>query len=106
MVQVKILSGLNAGQVNLVQLTPNDLRLLAERGWRWEVDYKPLSDQEDFEWGRIDLMMKVFSSLRRGGELKFLAQTWRAPKTDMETVAEVLEAIEDHVSTAGPSGCR
>ncbi len=101
MVRVKILSGPQTGQVNLLPLEILHLWVLAERGWRWELNYLELSDSEAFEWGPVDQTLKVVSALRRGAEVRFLHQVWRAPATDMGTVIEVAEAIEDHVSTAG-----
>jgi hypothetical protein len=101
MIRVKILSGPQAGQVNLLPLEIPHLWVLAERGWRWELNYPELSDDEAFEWGLVDQTLKVVSALRRGSEVRFMRQVWRAPATDMGTVVEVAEAIEDHVSTAG-----
>ncbi len=101
MVRVTIMSGPQVGQVNLLPLEIPHLWVLAERGWRWELNYKELTDHEAFEWGPVDQTLKVVSALRRGAEVRFLRQVWHAPATDMETVVEVAEAIEDHVSTAG-----
>jgi len=82
-------------------MEPEELFHLAKEGWRWKVDYTSLSSFDGPTWAASDLSMKVLSALRRGGEVRFLDQVWHAPATDMDTVIEVTQVIEDHVSTAG-----
>jgi len=96
MVKVTIMSGPQAGQVNLVPLVPEDLWPLAWQGWRWTVDYKPLSDTDAFAWGRIDLMAKALSALVRGGQVRFLDQVWQASVP--EDILVVAQQVEDYVS--------
>lgn len=101
MILVEIISGPQVGQVNLVPLKPEQLWLLAEHGWRWEVDWKTVADHEAFAWGRTDLVMKVLSALMRGGEVRFIDQVWRAKTTHMAQVIVVAQQVEDYVSEAG-----
>lgn len=99
MVIVKIASGPRAGQQNLDPMWPTDLFLLAQEGWRWQVDWKTVTDAEAFEWGRNDLMAKVVSALVRGGEVRFLDQVWQT--TTPSDVMVVAQQVEDYVSEAG-----
>lgn len=99
MVIIKLISGPKAGQQNLVPMTPDQLFIPAQHGWRWEVDYLGMSELDKFEWFRKDLAAKVVSALIRGAEVTFLDHVWQVPPRNLDEV--LVGEIEDTIVYSG-----
>ncbi len=69
MVKVKILSGPKKGQINLIPLQPGDLSIIANKGWRWKVDWQTVPETDFFEWVKYDMVFKIISCLKGGREV-------------------------------------
>lgn len=99
MVIVKIISGPRAGQQNLTPMQPEDLRFLAQQGWRWQVDWHTVPDSSALQWGINDMVNKIVSALIRGAVVEFLDQEWVL--TCEEDFLELAQEIEDAVVYGG-----
>ena len=100
MVIIKIISGPQAGQKNLVPLQPNDLAILSKKGWRWEVDWETVPNQEIYEWVKYDLVNKITSALIRGAAIQFLEHEWQVNSPELITI-ELMGEIEDTIVNSG-----
>lgn len=99
MIKVKIISGPKAGEANLVPLRPEQLAILSQEGWRWQVDWSTVPQDELFEWARQDLVNKVVSALVRKAAVEFQNQTWQAQSA--ADVTRLAGEIEDAISLSG-----
>jgi len=102
MVKVKIISGPQAGQENLVEIKPVVLMSLAQEGWRWEIDWETIvSEAEMFEWAKFDMTGKIISCLFGGREIVFKVPGKADQKWFGECNLELAEKVEDTIVNSG-----
>jgi len=96
MIKVTILSGSYAGRTRAM---PDDvdpaalLQSFLQHGWDWRVDYSEATPEEEWAWGRQDLVARFLRALKRGLPVTFLGKEYRG--------IEKAQALEDAIAGSG-----
>ena len=97
MIIIKILNGPYEGQTRSVSLHAEDpleiLTALIGQGWRWELDYSRATEEEEYFFGRADLVARIIRALREKKTILFPGTTFRV--REGQDVTALARKIED-----------